>query len=58
MELLRHALHLNTEKIKVNRFAFGINVSIRAKVRILMPQTLHEAIQNAHIAEEERISRF
>jgi hypothetical protein len=30
--------------------------SIRAKVRILMPQTLHDVIQKALIAEEELIS--
>jgi hypothetical protein len=35
---------------------FGLNVSIRAKVRILMPQTLHDVIQKALIAEEELIS--
>jgi hypothetical protein len=56
MELLRYALHLNTEKLKVNRFVFGLNGSIRAKVRILMPQTLHDVIQKALIAEEELIS--
>jgi hypothetical protein len=44
MELLRYALHLNTEKLKVNRFMFGLNDSLRAKVRILMPQTLHDVI--------------
>jgi hypothetical protein len=47
---------LNTEKLKVNRFLFGLNVSIHAKVRILMPQTLHDVIQKALIAEEELIS--
>jgi hypothetical protein len=56
MELLWYALHLNTEKLKVNRFVFGLNGSIRAKVRILMPQTLHDVIQKALIAEEELIS--
>jgi hypothetical protein len=56
MELLRYAPHLNTEKLKVNRFVFGLNGSIRAKVRILMPQTLHDVIQKALIAEEELIS--
>jgi hypothetical protein len=50
MELLRYAPHLNTEKLKVNSFMFGLNVSIRAKVRILMPQTLHDVVQKAHIA--------
>jgi hypothetical protein len=57
MELLRYAPHLNTEKLKVNRFVFGLNSSLRAKVRILMPQTLHDAVQKALIAEEELISR-
>jgi hypothetical protein len=56
MELLRYARHLNTEKLKVNRFVFGLNGSLRAKVRILMPQTLHDAVQKALIAEEELIS--
>jgi hypothetical protein len=42
MELLWYAPHLNTEKLKVNRFVFGLNDIIRAKVRILMPQTLHD----------------
>jgi hypothetical protein len=57
MELFRYAPHLNTEKLKVNRFVFGLNGSLRAKVRILMPQTLHDAIQKALIVEEELISR-
>jgi hypothetical protein len=56
MELLRYAPHLNTEKLKVNRFVFGLNDSLRAKVRILMPQNLHDAVQKALIAEEELIS--
>ena len=56
MELLQYAPHLNTEKIKVNRFVFGLNNIIRAKVRILMPQTLRDSILKALIAEEELIS--
>jgi hypothetical protein len=56
MELLRYAPHLNTEKLKVNRFVFGLNGSLRAKVRILMPQILHDVVQKALIAEEEIIS--
>jgi hypothetical protein len=56
MELLRYASHLNTEKLKVNRFMFGLNDILRAKVRILMPQTLHDAVQKALIAKEELIS--
>jgi hypothetical protein len=55
MELLRYALHLNTEKLKVNRFLFGLNGSLHVKVRILMSQTLHDAVQKALIAEEELI---
>jgi hypothetical protein len=57
MKLLRYDPHLNTEKLKFNRFLFGLNVSICAKVRIMMPHTLHDAIQKALIAEEELISR-
>ena len=56
MELLWYALHMNTEKLKVNRFVFGLNGSLRAKVRILMPQTLHDVVQKALIAEEELIN--
>jgi hypothetical protein len=56
MELLQYAPHLNTEKLKVNRFMFGLNDSLRARVRILMPQTLHDVVQKALIAEEELIS--
>jgi hypothetical protein len=37
MELLRYAPHINTKKLKVNKFLFGLNFNIRAKVRILMP---------------------
>jgi hypothetical protein len=56
MELLWYALHLNMEKLKVNRFVFGLNSSLCAKVRILMPQTFHDVIQKALILEEELIS--
>jgi hypothetical protein len=56
MEMLRYAPHLNIEKLKVNKFMFGLNASLRAKVRILMPQTLHNIVQKALIAEEELIS--
>ena len=56
MELLRYAPHLNMEKLKVNRFVFGLNGSLHAKVRILMPQTLHDVVQKALIAENELIS--
>jgi hypothetical protein len=37
MELLRYAPLMNTEKLKVNKFVYGLNFNIRAKVRILMP---------------------
>jgi hypothetical protein len=53
MELLRYAPHLNTDKLKVNKFVFGLNFNIHAKVRILMPQTLHDVVQKALIVEEE-----
>jgi hypothetical protein len=42
MEILRYALHLNMEKLKVNNFVFGLNFNIREKVRILIPQKLHD----------------
>jgi hypothetical protein len=55
MEFLWYASHLNTKKLKVNRFVFSLNGNLHAKVRILMPQTLHYAIQKALIVEEELI---
>eukprot|EP00253_Pinus_taeda_P015998 PITA_15998 len=56
MELLRYAPHLNTEKLKVNKFLYGLNVNIQTKVRIFMPRTLHEAVQRAIIVEEKIMS--
>jgi hypothetical protein len=56
LELLRYAPHLNTEKLKVNWFMFVLNVSIRAKVRIMMPQTFHDVFHKALTTEEEIIS--
>jgi hypothetical protein len=53
MELLRYAPHLTTKKLKVDKFLFDLKFNIRAKVRILMPQTLHDAVQKALIAREE-----
>ena len=56
MELLRYSPHLNTDKLKVNRFVFGLNGNIHAKVRILMPHTLHDAVRKALMVKEELIS--
>jgi hypothetical protein len=53
MELLRYDPHPNTEKLKVKKFVFGLNFNIRAKMRILMPQNLHDAVQKVFIAEEQ-----
>ena len=52
MEFLIYALHLNTEKPKVKKFVFGLKFNIRAKVRILMPQTLRDVVQKNLIVEE------
>jgi hypothetical protein len=49
LELLWYALHLNIEKLKVNRFLVGLNVNIPAQVRILFPQTLHDVFHKALI---------
>jgi hypothetical protein len=56
MEFLPYALHLNTKKLKVYKFLFGLNGRIHVKVRILMPQTLHDVVQKALIAEEDLIN--
>jgi hypothetical protein len=53
MELLRYALHINTEKIKMNKFVFGLKYNIHVKVRILMPHTFHDAVQKDFITKEE-----
>jgi hypothetical protein len=53
MEFIRYDLHLNNKKLKVNKLFFGLNYNIRAKVRILMPQTLHDAVQKNIIIEEK-----
>ena len=53
MKLLRYAPHLKTEKLRVNKFVYGINFNIREKVRILMPCTFHGVVQKAIIDEEE-----
>jgi hypothetical protein len=53
MEMLWYSLHLNMEKLKVNRFVFGLNNNLHEKVRILIPQTLHDVVQKALIDEEE-----
>jgi hypothetical protein len=55
MEMLQYDPHLNTKKLKVNKFVFGLNVNICAKVSILIPQTLHDAFYKALIDEEELI---
>jgi hypothetical protein len=44
MDFLRYAPHLNIEKLKANKFVFDLNFNIHAKVRILMPHTLHDAV--------------
>jgi hypothetical protein len=46
MELLRYPSHLNMEKLKVNKFVFGLNFNICEKVRILVPETLHNAVHS------------
>jgi len=56
MDLLRYAPHLNTEKLKVKKFVFGLKFNIRVKVRILKPQALHVAVQKTLIAEEDLCS--
>jgi len=48
--------HLNTEKLKVNMLVFNLNGRICVKVRILMPEILHDVVQKALIIEEEIIS--
>jgi hypothetical protein len=57
MEIRRYDPHVNTEKLKVNKFMFGLNIIISMKVWILMPHTLHDVVEKALIAEEELISR-
>jgi hypothetical protein len=53
MELLRYIPHLNTKNLKVNEFVFGLKFKVSVKVRILMPQKLHDVVQKTLIDEEE-----
>jgi hypothetical protein len=39
--------------LKVNKFVFGLKLNIHVKVRILMPQTMHDEVPKALIAEED-----
>jgi hypothetical protein len=52
MELLKYAPNLNIENLKVNKFMFGLNSNLCAKVRILMPHNLNDVVQKALIARE------
>ena len=53
MEFLRYDTYMHTKSLKVNKFLYGLNPLLKEKVCILMPTTLHEAMQKAIIAEEE-----
>jgi hypothetical protein len=44
MELPRYNPHLNMENLTINKFVFSLNFNICVKVRILMPQTLHDVV--------------
>jgi hypothetical protein len=52
MALLRHALHLNPEKLKVSGFMLGLNNSMRGRVYYRMPQTLHDFVPKAVVQNE------
>jgi hypothetical protein len=53
MELLWYAPHMHKEKLKVNKFVFDLNFNIHVTVRILIPQTLHDAVHKTLKYEEE-----
>lgn len=44
MDLLWHASHLNTEKLRVNKLVYGMNCNIQEQVRILMLHNSHEVV--------------
>jgi hypothetical protein len=52
MELLWYAPHLNFEKLKVIRFMLGLNGSLRARFKGLMPQTLHDVVLKAVVQDK------
>jgi hypothetical protein len=56
MDLLRYSPNLSTTNLKVKHFVFRLNFNIRVKVRVLMPQTLHDVVQKALIDKEEMSS--
>jgi hypothetical protein len=45
LELFWYALHLNTKKLEINNFMFGLNSNFCVKGSILMPQMLHDEFQ-------------
>jgi hypothetical protein len=53
MEFLRYALHMNTKNLKVNKFVFCLNYNICAKVRILISETLHDAVHKYFVTGKE-----
>jgi hypothetical protein len=57
VELLRYDPHLNIEKLKLNKFLYGLNPCIKETVCMLMEKTLHEAMQRDIIGEEEFLGR-
>jgi hypothetical protein len=53
MELLRYDPHMSMDKLKVNKFLFGLNLNNCTNMRIMMPQKLYDAFHKALIAKEE-----
>jgi hypothetical protein len=54
MALLKYASRLDIEKLKVIRFVLDLNDSLRASLKCLMPQTLHDVVQKTVVQDEFR----
>jgi hypothetical protein len=50
MKLLRYAPHLNTDKLQVDKFLYGLNYNIIYKVMTLILHIFHKAFQRAMIS--------
>ena len=47
---------VNRDKLREKVFAYGLNYNIKSKVKILIPQTLHEIVHRDIISKEELAS--
>jgi hypothetical protein len=52
MELVKYVSYMDNDQRQAERFIYGLNLKIRAMVRMWKPSSVAEAIENARYAEE------